>query len=198
MSLKKRVYSVLVVSSSGSFNSALKSLLPETFYDPVLMVSDISAAKRILAERVFDFIIINSPKLEDDVIAFSIQCCTSKEASVLLMVKKEANEKVRQKVVPYGVFTLPKPTSKSVLSQALLWMESSRERLRRFEKKTHSIENKMEEIRIVNRAKWLLISKQNMTEPDAHRFIEKQAMDLCISKKSIAEKIINEYHSEET
>ena len=61
------------------------------------------------------------------------------------------------------------------------------------EKKTLSVEEKMEEIRIVNRAKWLLISELKMDEPQAHRYIEKQAMDRCISRKEIAEEIIRTY-----
>ena len=35
----------------------------------------------------------------------------------------------------------------------------------------------MDEWKIVNRAKWLLIGKLGMSEADAHRYIEKLAMD---------------------
>ena len=56
-----------------------------------------------------------------------------------------------------------------------------------------SIEEKMEEIRLVNRAKWLLIENLKMTESDAHHYIEKQAMDRCSSKKEIALGIIKTY-----
>ena len=55
------------------------------------------------------------------------------------------------------------------------------------------LEEKMEEIRIVNRAKWLLISQLNMDEPQAHRYIEKQAMDRCVPKRRVAEEIISTY-----
>ena len=51
----------------------------------------------------------------------------------------------------------------------------------------------MVEIRIVNRAKLLLISEEKMNEDSAHRYIEKQAMDHCRSKKEIAESIISRY-----
>jgi response regulator NasT len=51
----------------------------------------------------------------------------------------------------------------------------------------------MEEIRIVNRAKWLLISELKMTEPQAHRYIEKQAMDRCVPRRTVAEEIIRIY-----
>ena len=56
-----------------------------------------------------------------------------------------------------------------------------------------SIEEKVNEIRLVNRAKWLLISELKMTESDAHRYIEKQAMDRCVPKKQVAEEIIKLY-----
>ena len=69
----------------------------------------------------------------------------------------------------------------------------TRERLRRMEQKTASIEEKMDEIRLVNRAKWLLIEQLRMTESEAHRYIEKQAMDRCVTKRSIAENIISMY-----
>ena len=70
---------------------------------------------------------------------------------------------------------------------------SARERLRLSEKKVLSFEEKMEEIRLVNRAKWLLISELKMAEPDAHRYIEKQAMDRCVQRRTIAEEIIKTY-----
>ena len=91
------------------------------------------------------------------------------------------------------MFALAKPFSRPVLALALDWMASARERLRKLEKKTLSVEEKMEEIRVVNRAKWLLISGLKMEEPQAHRYIEKQAMDRCVSKKEIAEEIIKTY-----
>ena len=53
----------------------------------------------------------------------------------------------------------------------------------------------MEEIRIVNRAKCLLISELKMTEPQAHHYIEKTAMDNCIPKKEAAKNIIKLYAS---
>ena len=73
------------------------------------------------------------------------------------------------------------------------WMGSARERLRQLEKKSLSIDEKMVEIRLVNKAKWLLISELSMSEPDAHRYIEKQAMNRCIAKRTIAEEIIKTY-----
>ena len=190
MSLRERVYSILVVSATDSFTSAFADLLPETRYDPVHTVASVSAAKRVLSEKTFDFIIINSPFPDDTGIRFAIDTCTTKQTAVLLLVKSDIHAEIHDKVAEYGVFTLPKPTSKPTMIHALNWMESARERLRQFEKKSLSIEEKMAEIRLVNKAKWLLISELKMNEPDAHRYIERQAMDRCIANRSIAEEII--------
>ena len=193
MSLKERVYSVLIVSAAENFASSFSSLLTESKYMPVRIVSSISAAKRALSERAYDYVIINSPLHNDTGVRFAIDTCNRRGTIVLLFVRADLHDEIHNKVVEYGVFTLQKPTSKPTVVTALNWMSSARELLRKTEKKTLSIEEKMEEIRIVNRAKWLLISEINMDEPEAHRYIEKQAMDRCVSKKEIAEEIIKTY-----
>ena len=76
---------------------------------------------------------------------------------------------------------------------ALNWLSSARERLRKTRKNAFTLQEKMAEIRIVNRAKWLLIEELKMKEPEAHRYIEKLAMDRCVSKRVVAEEIIKTY-----
>lgn len=190
--MREQIYSVLIVSAAANYNAALSSLLPESTYYTIT-VSSVNAAKRAVAERTFDFVIINSPLPDESGTRFAIDACSVQETVVLLIVKNDLYEEIYDKVVAHGVFTLSKPTAKTTMAQALRWMISARERLRKFEKKTLSIEKKMEEIRIVNKAKWLLISELKMSEPDAHHYIEKQAMDRCISKREIAEEIMKMY-----
>ena len=45
----------------------------------------------------------------------------------------------------------------------------------------------------MNRAKGLLIDHLKMTEQEAHRYIEKAAMDNSVKKTVIAQNIINMY-----
>ena len=115
------------------------------------------------------------------------------QSVVLLLVKSDLHNGIHEQVTEYGVFTLSKPISKATMTYALSWLESARERLRQFEKKSLSIEEKMAEIRLVNKAKWLLISQLSMSEPEAHRYIEKQAMDRCVTRQTIAGEIIKTY-----
>ena len=193
MDFKQRVYSVLIVSAAEKFNISMMELFPDFKYHPVQVESGVSAAKRALLEREFDFVAINSPLPDEDGIRLAIDTCSGKNSVVLLFVRSELYNPIYDKVSKHGVYVLSKPTSRQVINNALDWMASTRERLRKLERKNLSLEDKMQEIRIVNRAKWLLITELSMTEEDSHRYIEKQAMDRCVSKKEVAEEIIKTY-----
>lgn len=188
-----RAYTVLVVSSSEKMNEALKPLLTGSRFRKVSFVNSATVANRLILENTYDFVIINSPLPDDFGTKLAIDVSSSKNTVCLQLVKSDVFENVSDKVTDYGVFLMQKPTSAALVTQAIQFMVSAREKLRGLTKKTISIEEKMEEIRIVNRAKWLLIENLKMTEPDAHRYIEKQAMDTCVSKRKIAEDIINTY-----
>ena len=193
MSLKEQVYSVLVVSASQNINAALSEQFSVPTFSPVQVVASVSVAKRALAEREFDFVIVNSPLPDDPGIRFSIDAANTSGAVVLFLARTEQYDDAYEKLAANGVFLLQKPIAKSVLQIATEWLISAREGLRKHQKKTLSIEEKMNEIRLVNRAKWLLISELKMTESDAHRYIEKQAMDRCVPKSLIAEEIMKLY-----
>ena len=193
MSFEVRIYSVLLVSSSAGFCDSMRSLLPENRYSPVKIAGSVSAANRLLAERQFDFVIINAPLTDGTGIQLSVDVAAGGSSIPLLLVKGDIYPEVFDRTVGHGVYVLSKPLSHATTSVALAWMAATRERLRASEKKELSFEEKMAEIRVVNRAKWLLISELNMSEPEAHRYIEKQAMDRCVSRRQVAEEIIKTY-----
>lgn len=194
MGLKEYRYSVLLVSYSEKFNQSLLNLMPESRYDTVTVARDVSSARRFLLENSFDIVIINTPLPDDFGTRLALDICEGSGSGILLLTKAEHYPDINARVSPYGVLVVPKPTSPQMITQSLILLCSTRERLRRMEQKTASIEEKMEEIRIVNRAKCLLIEQLKMTESEAHRYIEKQAMDRCVTRRIIAEKIISTYN----
>ena len=66
-------------------------------------------------------------------------------------------------------------------------------RLRAVRMRENSLQRKLDDTRLVNRAKLLLMSRLQMTEAQAHRFIEKTAMDSGMSKRDVAVGIIRTY-----
>ncbi len=194
MSLKTRVYSVLLVSAAARFNESFAEILRDYPCAAPYTVGSISAAGQALARRSFDLVFINSPLPDDAGLRLAADTCRRSASAVLLLVPEDTRDEAADRVADYGVFTLPKPISRSTLLCGVGWMICMRERLRGLEKRSAPIvEEKMEDMRHVNRAKWLLISELKMSEPDAHRYIERQAMDRCVTKRLVADEIIKLY-----
>ena len=193
MVFQERTYSVLIVTASERFTDSIMPLLPMTDYWPVQTASSVAEARRWLADTEFDIVLINTPLPDDFGTHLAIDICTGSGAGVLLLVKNDHYNEIYSKVVRYGVITLSKPTNRQMVAQNLRILCATRERIRQMQAKQATVEEKIKEIRLVNRAKWLLIECLNMTEAEAHRYIEKQAMDLRISRREAAENIIKTY-----
>ena len=185
-----RTYSVLSVAAADKFHTSLRELLPNERYAPVLGVCDASDARRRILEGGYDIVVISAPLPDEFGTRLAQHTAERSSAGVLLLVRSEHYSDIAAKATPYGILTLPKPTSPQMMLQCMELLCGTRERLRRMEQKSASIEDKMAEIRLVNRAKWQLIEARGMTEQDAHRYIEKQAMDRCVPKRVIAEEIL--------
>ncbi len=193
MGSEQRRYSLLLASSAEKFNRALPAMLPESLYSPVTVTPCVADARRRLLENKYDIVIVNTPLPDDFGTRLALDVCDCSGAGVLLLVKAEHYPDINARVSPSGVLVLSKPTTPQLITQSLTLLCATRERLRRMEEKTASIEEKMEDIRVVNRAKCLLIEQLRMTEPEAHRYLEKQAMDRCVTRRAIAENIISTY-----
>ena len=193
MVFQERTYSVLIVTASDTFANSVMPLLPMTDYWPVTIVHSISEARRRVVDTEFDIVLINAPLPDDFGMRLAIDICTNSGAGVLLLVKNDLFNDIYAKVVGYGVITLSKPTNSQMVTQNLRILCATRERMRQMQARQATVEEKIEEIRLINRAKWLLIECLSMTEPEAHRYIEKQSMDARISKREVAENIIKTY-----
>jgi len=193
MDLSERTYRVLLVSASQKMNDALMPLLAASHCSLAEVTADIASARRSLLENEYDIVIVNTPLPDEFGVKFAIDICEESNTGVMLLVKAEHFPELNAKTAPLGVLCISKPTSAPVISQSLTLICAMREKLRRMEQKAASIEDKMEEIRLTNKAKWLLVEQLKMTEPDAHRYIQKTAMDKGLSKRAVAESIIRMY-----
>lgn len=92
-----------------------------------------------------------------------------------------------------GVLVLPSDAPESLIVQTIRLLAAVRIQLEQMQHKTEKLEAKVADIRIINRAKLLLVQHLQMTETEAHKYIEKQAMDTSMRRRTIAENIIRTY-----
>ena len=188
------VYSVLVVSPAGRGADFLASVFDAPTFDPVVNASSAGEARRLLSSEQYDLIAVNSPLPDETGIDFCIDAAQG-PSGVMLFVKNDIYEIVSSQCTREGIFVIPKPNTQRNVAQSVPLLCAICERLRKYEKKTRTLREKMDSIRIVNRAKWLLIERLGMTEQDAHGYIEKEAMNRRRTSREIAEEIIRMYEN---
>jgi response regulator NasT len=112
---------------------------------------------------------------------------------VLLLVGAQYFEEMSAHVEDAGVITLSKPLHKELFWNALKLARAAYIKMQNLQSENTKLVRRIEDIRIVDRAKCMLISYLNMTEAQAHKYIEKQAMDTRMTKRAVAEDILKTY-----
>ncbi|MBQ6585468.1 MAG: response regulator [Coriobacteriales bacterium] len=193
MAFEERTYTVLMACASDPVADALKQVLPTMHANTVTSVGNAAAARTLLAENEYDIVIVVSPLTDEFGLRFARELRSRCDSEILLIVPAERFEEIYNSVMQLGIICVSRPMSKDMLVHALRTLCTMRERIRGMQRKQVSLEDKMAEIRLINHAKWLLIERLSMSEAEAQRFVEKQAMNLRISKKQLAQEIIKQY-----
>lgn len=195
MAAGKTKYRVLVAGGNEKLCELLSEILPRNEYEFLVPAKTAGEVRRLTMDRSVDLVILNAP-LKDEFGVQLAQDLAENNLGVLLLTGSDVSEQVSYRVEQSGVITLAKPTTKQSLYITLRALTALRSKLLQMEQKTKALQQKVADIHTVNHAKWLLIRHDSMTENEAHRFIEKQAMDMRLSRREVAESIIRTYGSE--
>lgn len=192
MAIGKNKYRVLIVGANDKIFAFLADLLPRNDYEPPIRADSAGAARRMVLDAAVDLAILNAPLPEEFGTQLALDLA-DQNIGVLLLVQADVYDQVCYKVEDDGVLTLSKPMTKQSLYSGIKLLTAMRGKLMRMDKKNQALQEKMMDIRTVNRAKWLLIEHHHMTESEAHHYIEKQAMDTRFTRREVAENIIRSY-----
>ncbi len=182
--------SVLIVSGSERSRETLASVFSSTRYAPITARGSAAEVRRLVLDTPFSLVFINTPLPDEPGAQLALDLSSGRNCCVALLVAGDSYDQISDQVEEAGVLTLSKPCSALQLRQAAAMMSATRVKLADLEKKTATLEEKMEEIRLVNRAKWMLIERRGMDEATAHRYIEKLAMDARQTRKLVAQTLI--------
>ena len=192
MASGKNIYKVLVAGANDKTFALLQTLLPGSSYDPPLRAGSAGEAKRMALDYAVDIAILNAPMRDEFGTQLALNLARD-NVGVLLLVPGESLDGVRDQVEDEGVMTLSKPLTRQTLEMGLHMITALRGKLLQMDRRNRALQEKMTDIRTINRAKWLLIEQLRMTESEAHFYIERQAMDTRLSRREVAENIIRSY-----
>ncbi len=194
MNTDTHCYSALIAADSNTAADDLRALLPADIITYITCVTDIGEARQALFKNHHDFIICETEPT-DDVIKSAKSMAADPLCGILLIVNGHDYERVIASVESAGVMVLEKSAGERLIRQALHLMIAARAHVSFIKEKNDDLRAKMDEIKLVNRAKWLLIDYLKMSEPQAHRYIEKQAMDMRVARVEVALNIIKTYEN---
>lgn len=183
---------VLLVASGEKSRTQWTHLLQEEGFRELDTASNGGEARRLLLSGGWDLMVINAP-LSDEFGHQLAMDAAEDDCGVLLVVKSELWEEVNERVSTDGVLTLGRPFSRGTLSQAMGLLWASRARLQRYQAENAKLRLKLEELRVVSRAKCLLVEYLHLNEEQAHKYIERISMEERKTRRAVAEEILQEY-----
>lgn len=185
----------LIVSSADKSTSVLTEMLKTAFCETICISKTAGEARRLLLERDFDLVLINSPLNDETGERLAIHIASKDMAQVILLTGSESFDEMSAATENAGVLVVQKPIEKSFFWAALKLARAAISRIKKVQSENQKLKQKIEDIKIINRAKFILVSHLKMDEQEAHRFIEKQAMDIRESRVEIAKGILKMYDS---
>lgn len=185
--MKKRV---LIAAANADACRILSGFIDENLYE-VSTATDGMTVRNIDVSD-FSVIFLSMPLSNETGVELIRDLRSRTEATLITLVKEEKAEIIGKKIEPCGAYIVTKPVFKGSLMQAIRFCETHAKNEKALRQEIAALEEKLSEQKIVARAKLLLIEKQDMTEEEAHKYIQQQAMNRRLTQREIAEEIIGE------
>ncbi|MDR3086294.1 MAG: ANTAR domain-containing protein [Christensenellaceae bacterium] len=183
----------LLISSSEKGRLALRALLEEVRLPSIETAASGSEARRLLTNRPFSLVVVNAPLSGENGSELALFAASTLGLASILLVRQEELDGAAASMGDSGVLALGKPINGQTFLQAVRLAQAAHAKIAALQEENRRLLGLLEEQRLVNRAKWLLIENKGLTEPQAHHFIEKQAMDQRITKRQAAQDILDLY-----
>lgn len=184
----ERVLIVTATAKSGTMLAQFLRSVEQT--DAIETALSGGEARRLLLEYEYDLVLINVPLPDEFGHELASVVAHDTTSGVMLVVREEQADEVSARMESDGVLVVAKPLNKAMFYQALRLLLAARRRLFGLQSENRKLQRKIEDIRIIDRAKCLLIELRGMTEPEAHAYIEKQAMARRMTRRDIAQDIL--------
>ena len=186
------LHSMLIVSAAEPFTALVRNSLPGGKFTVTEYRKSAAAARRCILERFFDIVVINCPLPDEIGLDLAMDLAENSQAGILVVVPSEIYEEVLDYVTDQGILAIAKPAPRGRIGTAVRFLMAIQNKRFLLEQKVSAAKDKLEELRIVSRAKIVLVEKKHLTEEEAHRYIGRAAMNNGISRRRAAENILED------
>ncbi|MCS7478156.1 ANTAR domain-containing response regulator [Umezawaea endophytica] len=184
---------VLVAEDEALIRLDLVEMLREEGYEVAGEAADGDEAIKLATELRPDLVILDVKMPKVDGIEAASAIAGGRIAAVVILTAFSQRELVERARDAGAMAYLVKPFAKRDLVPAIELAMSRFAELQALENEVAGLTDRLETRKVVERAKGLLMSKQNLSEPEAFRWVQRTAMDRRTTMKAVAEAVIENF-----
>lgn len=183
---------ILVVSSDQKTSEILVNILRDSFRIlPKVVESAYQAKTRLESNCDYELVIINTPLMDEIGVDFAKNVIEKTAANCILLLNQEIAEKISEPAEKLGIILIGKPFNKTMLYQVIKTVNIAVNRSLKLYRENMRLGEKIGEIKVIDKAKFMLMEYKNMTENEAHYYLGQYAMTKRKKKSIVASEIID-------
>ncbi|MDP9022702.1 MAG: response regulator [Actinomycetota bacterium] len=183
---------VLIAEDEALIRLDLKEMLEEEGFEVVAEVADGASAVRLTRELRPELVILDIKMPVMDGIQAAEEIARERLAAVLILTAFSQRDLVEKARRAGAMAYLVKPFQKHDLLPAVEIAAGRFREMSGLESQVDDLEARLEARKLVERAKGMLQESQDMTEAEAFRWMQRQAMERRLTMRAVAEQIIDE------
>lgn len=183
--------SALAAASSDEAMNNITSMLSETGIKDI-SVTDGSNVNELVYKNEYTLVVFSLPFEK----SFGLETVLSTGKSgcaVVVFVPSKVYDEVCNKLRHTLAVVVPKSSAGTIGVSAIKYALEQKKRADELRSENEMLRNMLNEVKLVNRAKCVLIEYLRISEKEAHRQIQKRAMDRRITLTEVAEDILKTY-----
>lgn len=204
MKRRGRPCSVVIAAGNEKTINALHSALRDLRFPEDLQITHVltmTQLRRKAAPSVgglsADILIVSLPLKDESGIDNLLDLAVRNDhVQILLLVRQEALEQTSYRCRNLSIFVHSTPVKRSMLTEVVQYMAAMRRRVTDCEEELVRLRRNLNDIGVITRAKFILAAQRQMTEEEAHHYLEREAMNSGMTKKEVAAEIIRKAESE--
>ncbi|MCX7710109.1 MAG: ANTAR domain-containing protein [Clostridia bacterium] len=183
----------VVASLENPMQIAIRNILNPNGYIFLGNCSDSTTLLRLIRSYSPDFVVVDLgmqlrelrttlETIDDEMLCACIAVGDYKDVEVISLLKKSK-----------ALSFCPKPLNREILLHSVEMANMNYQRIYELDRKLKEMTENYETRKVVERAKWILIERDGISENEAYERMRKKSMDSRLSMKAIAEAIIFTY-----
>jgi len=185
-----RLCKVLIADDEKPVATGLQSQLESMGYDVVAVVDDGHRAVDVCRRTLPDVVLMDIEMPGLDGLSAARQIARDPATPVIILTAHGHPNLVDQAVQDGVVHYLLKPVTSPSLHAAIQVAVARANEIKSLRENVTALELTLRERKLIERAKGILMTRRNLTEPEAFRFLQRQSQDRRMPMAKLAESIV--------